>query len=160
MRKLAKHPHENEEELQLILRKRCEHEAAHVILLDERGYETKRVSVALNGEQKAEPDYQGDDKLLLSTDWDDPLQRECMKPKVLDLCDYFVAGHLAENEGVFPDVPKVSERIDDTMLAEGKPGPVDHMRVCEYLKKARCNTRQSVLEAEKRLAVATSQLMS
>ena len=149
-RKLAKHPHEDEDDLQRRLKKRCEHEAAHIILLDEHGYQTKRVSVALNRKQKAEPDYRGDDEVLLSADWNDPSQREAMKQIVFDLCDCFVAGHLAENEGMYPDVPKVSDRISAEMLAAGKPGQEDAQLVCEYLKKIGCNSQKHVLEAEDR----------
>jgi len=148
-RTLAKYPHEKEDELQEKLRKRCVHEAAHVIVLDERGYKTKKVSVA-SGNQKAEPDYRGHDQLLMSNIWDDPVEREAHKQIVFDQCDTLCAGHLAENEGPFPKEPTVNDRITDKMLADGLFGKEDADKVCYFLKKIRRNTRQHVLDAEER----------
>jgi hypothetical protein len=130
-------------------RKKAEHEAGHAVVTDDCGWEVLWVNIKAGKPQLTKADWAGFSDEIDQTDWDDPEQREKMKPKVLKYVAICVAGHLAENV-IDPKEPKVSDRMPLHVLEAGQNGEADIYRVARFLKLIRCNTIEHVRAAEAR----------
>ena len=126
------------------------HEAAHAIVADDLGYPIKDVNIGRDKDQKTTIDWKGLDKQLPKVNWHSAADVAAIKPKVLDVVTIYVAGHLAENEGRHSREPKISDRLTNKLLADGKSGPSDLDKVCHFLKLIGLATKDEVLAAEDR----------
>lgn len=127
------------------------HEAAHAIVADHLGYAVTAINIGGQQQQKATIDSKGLGQELRALNSNDPDAVAAIKPKALDMVTCYVAGHLAEAEGDFPEEKKISDRTTPELLADGQLGKgADLNFACYALKKIGCNTQEEVLAAEAR----------
>lgn len=126
------------------------HEAAHAIVADDMGNPVKDINIGRGKDQKSSIDWNGLEEQLANVDWNDAADVALIKPKVLDLVTNYVAGHLAEADGLYSNEKKVSDRTTPALLAAGQYGRADLNATCYFLKLIGCNTQENVLAAEDR----------
>jgi hypothetical protein len=129
----------------------AEHEAGHAVVTDDLGWTVLKVNAdPRKGKVKMDADWGTFKTQLDNTGFNDPAQREAIKPRLLDYITTLVAGHLIENN---PKEPPVSERIKKELWQlDDDPTRLDsdRDRVIHWLRFLRMNRLDEVLAAEKR----------
>lgn len=133
---------------------RARHEAAHAVVIDDLGYHVLRVNISPAEPQLTQVDWGTFEAAVQGTNWNDPVQRYSIRPRVLGYVTMLVAGHLAQN--IEDNVTeRVSTRIQNAPGLLNNPpnmqqAVADRDRTALFLRLVQRHTMEYVTAAEAR----------